>query len=153
MIQIPKSKILENQYTNGTGIGKNIALRSVSSKIPYVGFYIVVNGNKYFSGKQYNDRSRPLERYNILALAASAVAAAGSIAVKNDSLVGVSTTRYFYKDLTKTDITIKEIDKNAYNELVGKNSMTYQVISYNPQTQNLIEVNNQMPGLIAFLGA
>jgi hypothetical protein len=153
MIQIPKSKILENQYTNGTGIGKNIALRSVSSKIPYVGFYVVVNGNKYFSGKQYNDRSRPLERYNILALAASAVAAAGSIAVKNDSLVGVSTTRYFYKDLTKTDITIKEIDKNAYNELVGKNSMTYQVISYNPQTQNLIEVNNQMPGLIAFLGA
>ena len=153
MIQIPKSKILENQYTNGTGIGKNIALRSVSSKIPYVGFYVVVNGNKYFSGKQYNDRSRPLERYNILALAASAVAAAGSIAVKNDSLVGVSTTRYFYKDLTKTDITIKEIDKNAYNELVGKNSMTYQVISYNPQTQNLIEVDKQMPGLIAFLGA
>jgi hypothetical protein len=153
MIQIPKSKILENQYTNGTGIGKNIALRSVSSKIPYVGFYVVVNGNKYFSGKQYNDRSRPLEKYNILALAASAVAAAGSIALRSNSSSGVSTIRYFYKDLTKTDITIKEIDQKAYNELTGKNSMTYQVISYDPQTQNLIEVDKQMPGLIAFLGA
>ena len=153
MIQIPKSKILENQYTNGTGIGKNIALRSVSSKIPYVGFYVVINGNKYFSGKEYNDRSRPLEKYNILALAASAVAAAGSIALRSNSSSGVSTIRYFYKDLTKADITIKEIDQNAYNELAGKNSMTYQVISYNPQTQNLIEVDKQMPGLIAFLGA
>jgi hypothetical protein len=44
MIQIPKSRILENQYTNGTGIGKNLALRFVRSKIPYIGYYVVING-------------------------------------------------------------------------------------------------------------
>ena len=77
MIQIPKNRIVEDQYTNGTGIGKNLALRFVRSKIPYIGFYNIVNGSKYFTGKTYDEKtSRPLEKYNIIQAAAGAVAAA-----------------------------------------------------------------------------
>ena len=151
MIQIPKSRILENQYTNGTGIGKNIALRFVRSKIPYIGYYVVINGNKYFTGRAYNDKSRPLEKYNILAAAVSLVAIAGSIAVKANSLSSKNVVRYFYKDLTVKDISIKEIDKDAYNKLAGTLASNYQVISYNSATQSLDEVDKQMPGLRAFL--
>lgn len=153
MRQIPKSRILENQYTNGTGLGKNLALRFITSKIPYIGFYNIVGGTKYFSGAKYDETSKPLEKYSILAAAASLVAGAGAVVTKANSLVNADTSgvRYFYKDLTKPDILIKEIDKDAYNKFNGVSSMTYQVISYNPQTQTLEEVNSQMPGLRAFL--
>jgi hypothetical protein len=153
MIQIPKNKIVENQYTNGTGIGKNISLRFVKSKIPYIGFYSIVNGSRYFSGKTYTESSRPLEKYNIIQVAASAVAAAGTVATKAGSLFDPKnkTLRYFYKDLTNPSILIKEIDQKAYNELAGPPSMTYQVVSYNSKTQTIEEVNKQMPGLIEFL--
>jgi len=151
MIQIPKSRILENQYTNGTGIGKNLALRFVRSKIPYIGYYVVINGNKYFTGRAYSDKSKPLEKYNILAAAAFVVAAAGSIATKANSLSSKNVIRYFYKDLTVKDISIKEIDKAAYDKLAGTLSPNYQVISYNSATQSLDEVDKQMPGLRAFL--
>lgn len=151
MIQIPKSRILENQYTNGTGIGKNLALRFVRSKIPYIGFYVVINGNKYFTGRAYDDKSRPLEKYNILSAAFSLVAAAGSIVTKANSLSSKDVIRYFYKDLTVKDISIKEIDKDAYNKLAGTLSPNYQVISYNSATQSLDEVDKQMPGLRTFL--
>ena len=152
MRQIPKSRILENQYTNGTGLGKNLALRFVSSKIPYIGFYSVISGTKYFSGAKYTEQSIPLEKYDILAAAASLAGVSG-IATKANSLVNANNPglRYFYKDLTKPDIFIKEIDKDNYNKLNGMSSMTYQVISYNPETQTLEEVNQQMPGLTAFL--
>ena len=151
MIQIPKSRILENQYTNGTGIGKNLALRFVRSKIPYIGYYVVINGNKYFTGKTYSDKSKPLEKYNILATAASVVAIAGSIATKANSVSSKNVIRYFYKDLTVKDISIKEIDKAAYDKLAGTLSSNYQVVSYNSATQSLDEVDKQMPGLRAFL--
>jgi hypothetical protein len=151
MIQIPKSRILENQYTNGTGIGKNLALRFVRSKIPYIGYYVVINGNKYFTGRAYSDKSKPLEKYNILATAAFVVAAAGSIATKANSLSSKNVVRYFYKDLTIKDISIKEIDKAAYDKLAGTLASNYQVISYNSATQSLDEVDKQMPGLRAFL--
>ena len=151
MIQIPKSRILENQYTNGTGIGKNIALRFVKSKIPYIGYYVVISGNKYFTGRAYSDKSKPLEKYNILAVAASAIAVAGSIATKANSLSSKNVVRYFYKDLSVKDISIKEIDKGAYDKLAGTLSPNYQVTSYNSATQSLDEVDKQMPGLRAFL--
>jgi len=150
-MQIPKSKILESQYTNGTGIGKNIALRFAVSKIPYIGYYVVVNGNKYFAGKTYNAKAKPLERYNILVAAAAAVAAAGSIVTKANSIISKDVIRYFYKDLTVKDISIKEIDKDAFNQLTGAQSPNYQVISYNSTTQTIDEVDKQMPGLKAFL--
>jgi hypothetical protein len=152
MRQIPKSRILENQYTNGTGLGKNLALRFASSKIPYIGFYNIISGTKYFSGAKYTEQSAPLEKYDILAAAAS-LAGVTSIAVKANSLIDANNpgVRYFYKDLTASDILIKEISKDSYNKYNGVSSMTYQVISYNPETQTLEEVNQQMPGLTAFL--
>jgi hypothetical protein len=158
MIQIPKNRIVTDQYTNGTGIGKNLTLRFTRTKIPYIGFYNIVNGSKYFTGKDYTEQSKPLEKYNIIQTATAAIAAVGSIPTIAGALTenyGTNNTtkiRYFYKDLTKLPvISIKEIDQNAYNELAGPASMTYQVISYNSKTQTIEEVNKQMPGLIEFL--
>lgn len=154
MRQIPKNRIVEDQYTNGTGIGKNLALRFVRSKIPYIGFYCIVNGSKYFTGKTYDEKtSRPLEKYSIIQAAAGAVAAAGSIATQANSLLNSNsnTTRYFYKDLNIKEIKIKEINQKSYNELTQRNDPSFQVISYNSQTQTLDDVNKQMPGLREFL--
>jgi hypothetical protein len=155
MIQVPKNKIVENQYTNGTGIGKNISLRFVRSKLPYIGFYCIINGNKYFSGKEYIESSRPLEEYNLLraATAAAAALAAGSLPTKAGSVFSIkgNEIRYFYKDLTSSSILIKEIDQSAYNKLASNFTSDYQVISYNPNKQTLDEANQQMPGLREFL--
>jgi hypothetical protein len=153
MIQIPKNRIVENQYTNGTGIGKNLTLRFVKSKIPYVGFYNIVNGSKYFTGKTYDGESKPLEKYSLIQAASKAIAAAGSVPVLANSLTGqkANNIRYFYKDLTNTNIAIKEIDQKTYNKLSVGGSVTYQVISFNSNVQSLDEVNKQMPGLREFL--
>lgn len=153
MRQIPKNKIVENQYTNGTGIRNNITLRFTRTQIPFIGFYNVINGNKYFSGKTYTEKSKPLEKYNLLGeLSNIAVAAAGSIAVKKASAItSPEIVRYFYKDLTSSSILIKEIDKKAYDSLAGKLVKDYQVIKYNSATQTLIEVDKEMPGLREFL--
>ena len=157
MRPIPKSRIKENQYTNGTGIGNNLALRFISSKIPYIGFYNIINGNKYSTGKTFTDNSEPLETYNLIATAFSVVATAGSIATTANSLFKTSnsssgiTLRYFYKDLGTSDILIKEIDQKAYNQLANQPSSNYQVISFDINTQTIDEVNQQMPGLKAFL--
>jgi hypothetical protein len=166
MRPIPKSRIQESLYTNGTGVEKNISLRFSDSKKPYIGFYNVVNGNKYSTGKTFDDNSKPLETYNLLSTAASTIAAAGSIptfkAVSNSGnilsgnenlSVSSASTRYFYKDLGTSNINIKEINNSSYNELANRSSSNYQVISYNSNTQTLDEVNNQMPGLKAFLVA
>jgi hypothetical protein len=158
MIPIPKSRIQENLYTNGNGIGKNIALRYISNKTPYIGFYNVVNGNKYSTGKTFDNNSKSLEIYNPLTTAASKVAAMGSIPTSN-ALSNLrnssqsSSTRYFYKDLSTSDINIKEINNLSYNQLANQSSSNYQVISYDQNTQTLEEVNSQMPGLTTFLVA
>ena len=151
MRQIPKSRIKENQYTNGTGIGNNLSLRFTVSKIPYIGFYNIVNGSKYFTGKVYDTNSKSLEKYNIIKTIPSAVAAAGSIATGANLNTSIRNIRYFYKDLTSSNINIKEINQSSFNQLSGNSSMIYQVISYNPNTQDLVEINKQMPGLLAFL--
>ena len=152
MRPIPKSRIQENLYTNGTGVGVNIALRYVSDRKPYLGSYNIVNGTKYSTGKIFDDNSKSLEKYNPLSTSASSVATAGSIPTLGNSLLDSTSTRYFYKDLGTSTISIKEINKSAYNELANKSSSNYQVISYNSNTQTLEEVNSQMPGLVSFLG-
>jgi hypothetical protein len=151
MRQIPKNRIKENQYTNGTGIGNNLSLRFTVSKVPYIGFYNIINGNKYFTGKIYNTNSKSLEKYNIIKTIPSAIAASGSIATGINLNTSVKGIRYFYKDLTSSSINIKEINQSSFNQLSGNPSMIYQVISYNSNTQDLVEVNKQMPGLLTFL--
>ena len=153
MRPIPKSRIQENLYTNGTGLGNNIMLRFPDTKKPYIGFYVVINGNKYYGGKTYNENSKLLEQYT-LPIYPSAIASAGSIPLNSlTSNANSGGARYFYKDLTSPDNSIKEIDKKAYDQLSDKTSNTYQVLPYNSNTQTLSEVNQQMPGLAAFLGA
>jgi len=153
MRPIPKSRIQENLYTNGTGFGKNVMLRFPDTKKPYIGFYVVINGNKYYGGKTYDENSKLLEQYK-LPINPSAIASAGSIPLNSlTSNASSGGARYFYKDLTSPNNSIKEIDKKAYNQLSDKTSNTYQVLPYNSTTQTLPEANKQMPGLAAFLGA
>lgn len=148
MRQIPKNRIIENQHSNGF----NISLRFSISKIPYVGYYHVINGNKYFTGKTHEVGSKELEKYDMIKTATSTIAAAGSIAVSSKSTFGSQNKiRYFYKDNTSSDILIKEIDKNTFDKLSGIKPSTYDVISFDPQRQNLNEVNKHMPGLKEFL--
>jgi len=160
MRQIPKSRIKENQYTNGTGVGNNLTLRFVVSKVPYVGFYNIISGSKYFTGKTYTSDSKPLEKYNLVQTAPSVIASLGSIPTTINSLLPILNNpevsfsqpiRYFYKELNQTPIIIKEIDKSSYNKLATGDNMNYQVISYNPLTQSIDEVAKQMPGLREFL--
>lgn len=151
MRQIPKSRIKENQYTNGTGIGNNLTLRFARSKIPYVGFYNVINNTKYFTGKIHDTNSKPLEKYSLTITNPSSIATAGSIATGANLNTSVGSIRYFYKDLTSKDIAIKEINKSSFDQLSNKPSMIYQVVSYDYNTQDLVDVNKQMPGLLAFL--
>lgn len=156
MRQVPKNRIKENQYTNGTGIGDNLSLRFVVSRVPYIGFYNVINGSKYFTGKTYSTNSKPLEKYNIIQTASSVIASNGSIPTTTGLFNNLSTppnqpVRYFYKELNQPQINIKEINQSAYNQLSTESNMNYQVISYNPLTQTVDEVNKQMPGLREFL--
>jgi len=155
MRPIPKSRIQESLYTNSTSIGSNIALRYISDKKPYIGFYNIINGNKYSTGKTFDDNSKSLETYDLTSTIPSTVAAAGSIPTLRNSLTNSTnssaSTRYFYKDLSTSNINIREINNSSYNELANKPSSNYQVIAYNPNTQTLDEVNNQMSGLTAFL--
>jgi hypothetical protein len=156
MRPIPKSRIQESLYTNGTGIGQNIALRYISDKKPYLGSYNIVNGTKYSTGKTFDNNSQSLETYNVLSKNTASILSAGSVPTLKDSLlnpnVSLSSPRYFSKDLRTSNILIKEIDKNAYNQLADQSSSNYQVIIYDQNTQTLEEVNSQMPGLAAFLG-
>ena len=156
MRPIPKSRIQESLYTNGTGIGANIALRYIDNKVPYIGFYNIINGNKYSTGKTFDNNSKSLETYDISSTTASTIATVGSVPTLKNSLANSNALspliRYFYKDLNTSNISIKEINKSAYNELANKSSSNYQVISYNSNTQTLEEVNSQMPGLVSFLG-
>jgi hypothetical protein len=159
--KIGRQKTGEGRATPGTsphgwGIaGNNLSLRFTVSKVPYVGFYNIINNNKYFTGKVYDTNSKSLEKYNIIQTASSVIASRGSIPTLAGSLSSEITSdpsiRYFYKELNQSSIKIKEINKSSYNQLSTVDNMNYQVISFNSSTQTLEEVNKQMPGLLTFL--
>ena len=50
MIYYPKSQIKENQYTNGG------ELQLISTKEEYKGYYYIVSSNRFFSGKNPQDK-------------------------------------------------------------------------------------------------
>jgi hypothetical protein len=54
-MQVPKSKIVENLYTNGTKFLININGR----KIPYIGYYHQIN-NKFYTGATNTNDSKTL---------------------------------------------------------------------------------------------
>ena len=54
-MQVPKSKIVENLYTNGTKFLLSIG----SKKIPYIGFYHQIN-NKFYTGATNTNDSKLL---------------------------------------------------------------------------------------------
>lgn len=140
-MNIPKNKTIVNQYSNG----ENIFLRYPKSKIPYIGYYNIVNGVKYFTGKEYTSNSKSLEKYNLKELTSSVK----SLIVKKNN--NTNDIRYFYKDIYSSQIMIKEIDVKEYNKFKGNPSSSYQVVSYDPKVQTVEEVNKLMGGLKEFL--
>jgi hypothetical protein len=56
---IPADKILENQYTKG-----NEYIDSTTGKY-YQGYYCVVLGSKYYTGKTYTTQSKELSKVTI----------------------------------------------------------------------------------------
>ena len=95
---IPADKILENQYTKG-----NEYVDSTGKY--YQGYYCVVLGSKYYTGKTYTTQSRELSKITIAPKATNPT----SLPPQNTS------TRYFLKKTNVFPVSIKEVDEATYN--------------------------------------
>ena len=136
---IPADKILENQYTKGNefvdGTGKY-----------YQGYYCVVTGTKYYTGKTYNNKSQPLSPVVMMQPASLPV----SLPPQNTA------TRYFLKKTNEFPISIKEVDEPTYNTY--KDNFFYQSVAvvvpgndFDASDKALDEADKKMPGLKIFL--
>jgi len=135
---IPKNKQITNQYTDGT----NITLQYDVSRKLYKGYYNIINGKKYYSGKEYNKDSKLLilvESNNV------------SSKLPVNSNLNTEDVRYFQKNLHYSDIRIKEIDKKTYDFLSKSPNGDYQIISYNKNFDSLDVLDKKMKGLKSFL--
>lgn len=139
---IPKNKQKTEQYTDGSGIGDNIILQYEVSRKVYKGYYNIINGSKYYSGKEYNPDSKLLilvERNNV------------NSKLPVNSNLNTEDVRYFQKNLHYSDIRIKEIDKKTYDFLSKSPNGDYQIISYNKNFDSLDVLDKKMKGLKSFL--
>ena len=166
-IRIPQNIIIESKYT----IGNEFIL--LSSYQVYQGYYYEING-KYFVGKEFNPNAPELQKIlssksnNLLKIASSFIF--GKISGININQKNTPTSviyqptqedydkgysiRYFYKKINITPIIIKETNQENYNLLI--NDPLYQValikwdgVRFN---NDLIQAEQQIPGLKAFLG-
>jgi hypothetical protein len=136
---IPADKILENQYTRG-----NEFIDSTGKD--YRGYYCIVTGNKYYTGKVYDNNSKPLSPVLITTPPA-----------KPTSLPPQNTfTRYFLKKTNEFPMSIKEVDEPTY--IAYKDNFFYQSVAvavpgsdFGASNKALDEAETQMPGLKIFL--
>lgn len=141
---VPSDKILENQYTKG-----NEFIDSTGKD--YQGYYCVVAGNKYYTGKTYNIKSKILSPILITPQLPSPT----SLPPQNTS------TRYFLKKINEFPISIKEVDELTYNtykisplyqsamiKMLNIDNRVYTVII---DDESLNQAEAQMPGLKTFL--
>ena len=136
---IPADKIFENQYTRGSEFND-------STGKDYQGYYCVVTGNKYYTGKTYDSKSKPLSPVLIVTPQSNPV----SLPPQNTS------TRYFLKKTNEFPISIKEIDEPTYN--IYKDNFFYQSVAvvvpgndFDASDKALDEADKKMPGLKTFL--
>ena len=139
---IPKNRQITGKYTDSSGVGDNIILRYEISRKDYKGYYNIINGNKYYSGKEYNNQSKPL----ILVETPQK-----NTSIPLNSGIVSEDIRYFQKNLHYSDIRIKEIDKTTYDTLNKSPNSDYQIISYNRNVDSLDVLDKKMKGLKSFL--
>jgi hypothetical protein len=135
---IPADKVLENQYTRG-----NEYIDSTGKY--YQGYYCVVLGSKYYTGKTYTVQSKELAKV----IAAPKPQTPTSLPPQ----VGAP-KRYFLKKTNVFPISIKEVDEQTYNNY--SNDPLYQSVVVSRGTvfrgsTELDKAETQMPGLKTFL--
>lgn len=160
---VPKNVIVTSKYTSGN----EFVYAQTSS--PYQGYYYEFNG-KIFAGKEpkandpeilkvTSDKVNRLFNKGISTAVYSLVSGVTSQMLTTPPIKSVPTTtdrfayqstRFFYKKYNNN--LIKETDEDGYKSL--QSQPVYQITfigTYNGKTQTIIEANQQVPGLEAFL--
>ena len=96
---IPKNRIKNNLYSDGINPP---FLKKINDSQIYIGYYNIIS-SKYFTEKQYNNKSIELKIIDIKKTNISNI-----INNVNDTKSGI---RYFMKEINSNPIKIKEIDK------------------------------------------
>jgi len=128
---IPADKIQNNQYTRGN--------EYILNGKYYQGYYCIVLGNQYYTGKTYTNRSIRLTKAEV-----NVEPAKPTSLPPQPSLI-----RYFIKQVNRQPIVIKEVNEDTFNKF--KNNPLYQTIEVKNINPLPIEAELQMPGLKAFL--
>jgi hypothetical protein len=132
-MRIPKNQIKENQYTTG-----NEFVEKESFK-PYKGYYYILSGNKFFSGKTYDVRAIEIIKqspqtakvstftgdslkyfFNAPTLIKNLMSKPSVVKGINPNIpVSTSTnetiSRYFIKQQNVSPILIKEVNEETFN--------------------------------------
>jgi len=141
---VPSDKILENQYTKG-----NEFVDSTGKY--YQGYYCVVLGSKYYTGKTYTVQSKELSKVTIVPKSTEPK----SLPPQNGPI------RYFLKKLNVFPASIKEVNEETFTtfknnplyqsamiKMLNINNRVYTVII---DDESLNQAEAQMPGLKTFL--
>lgn len=164
-IRIPKNKIKESKYTSGGEF-----IEEITNKM-YKGYYYELN-NSFYTGKEYDVKSlklikvenrnkfltkgSPLAMFSILSGLTSQkfqIPKINNIPTNKFSTNINNDLQFYYTEINKEPIIIKEIDENTYKQI--KSNPIYKttyVGDYKGKTQTLEEANQQIPGLKTFLG-
>ena len=175
-MRVPKNKIKENQYTSGNEFVEKESFR------PYKGYYYIIDGNKYYSGKTFDLKAIELTKnspqtakvksftgnslkYFLLA----ATPAVKGVMSKPSNVSGINsniaidttgenktTNRFFIKKSNENPILIKEVNEETYNNTTDPIYIK-ATLSWNTQTGfNSGEVDaldkTSMSGIKAFVG-
>jgi hypothetical protein len=172
-MRIPKSQIKENQYTSGNELVEKGSFK------PYKGYYYIVNGDKFFSGKTFDPKAIELIKNspqtakvktfsgNTLKYFLNAPASIKNLMSKPSVVEGVNPNipvstsknetinRYFIKQQNTTPILIREVTEETYNSTTDPIYIK-AILKWNSQTgfnQNEIDALDKvyMIGIKAFL--
>jgi hypothetical protein len=139
---IPSNNILTDQYTRG----EEFSIKNTGEI--YKGYYCIVQGNKFYTGKIYTSLSEELIKLS--QFQDNNLPPTSITPEKNLDII-----RYFIKKINVFPIIIKEVDKNTYESLT---SSFYAKVSIAGNqiylgSQLLEEAEKKMSGLKSFLSA
>lgn len=173
-MRVPKNKIKENQYTSGNEFVEKESFR------PYKGYYYILDGNKYYSGKTFDLKAIELTKNSpqtakvnsftgntLKYFLLNASPAVKGIMSKPSNVSGINSnipvttgenktiSRYFIKKSNENPILIREVSEETYNNTVDPIYIK-AILNWNTQIGfNPSEVDNldktSMNGIKAFL--
>ncbi len=138
---IPLNSIVPDQYT----LGGEFILNSTGE--PYQGFYCIIQGNKFYTGKTYTELSKKIVKVNSL-----------ENTTKNDAGIpptkNIEIIRYFIKKVNVFPILIREVDKNTFDNFINNSFyITLSIPGSQVYSGSIIldEADRKMTGLKIFL--